>query len=1351
MTTTRLLALAAAAALLVPFPARAQQSGAAAARPDVPIRDWLVAGVFPTDSGATRVTRAYLPDEARLAPAAGEPAGSPGAWRAVRADTLGRLDFNQLFPDKPMANAGAYALTYLWSPAERTVSLAVESDDDVLVWLNGALVERNEVARGVGNGVDTLVLRLARGYNRILYKVLNRTGGFGLGGRLLGASADPVADLRTTTTRPATAELQARPAPTVTLGPVRVGDDAVVSASPAGTPLLVPIEVGVARWGGLTDPITLVVGTRRVNVPAAPEGETRVVAVPIAWAELAAAAAQGPGRIEARAGQTVLASVPLMAAVEGVLSLLAQPIGITGWQAARSDPAAAGTPGGAPWFPLDQLPDSAGRAAIGSLAMIGRVPAALAGLSVDLDVAELLPEARITVNGSVATADAMGRVPVCAPCTADAPLQVVIGPNGARWWDLPRLRVREPGWLELREGARWARFFTGDSTIASPDSSVARALLAAALKPDKRDYLALTQEWLGRLAPAAARIRRDTVALTGNSHIDAAWLWRWPETVDVVRNTWRSATKLMRKYPEMRYAASSAAYYVWLEKYEPTLLAAIQQLVKQGRWEVVSGWWVEPDANMPSGESLARQGLYGQRTIQRLFGKTSTVGWIPDTFGYPWTLPQILKKSGMTSFVTQKLHWNDRDPWPASLEQFWWESPDGSRVLAYIPFGYDSDLSPEPLARQWKATRDSAPIPAMLTLFGVGDHGGGPTAEMLDRRRTLERIPTYAPLREQTPGPALQEMTGRLSRLATSPAPYPGGGREPGRGTAPVVRDELYLEFHRGVFTTQAGIKTANRRMEGLLGAAEAAAVTASSTNAFAYPATDLTAAWEKTLFNQFHDLLAGSGIREIYEDAAASYDTATALAGGVLKRAVGSIAERLDTHLPAAGMQPFVVFNPSARPRTAAVRVFAPAGLDAALDGTGRRLQAARAGDSLDVQVEGVPALGAMVVYAGTPRAVARATRTRAPRGGRLREAESFSLRPAVPGARVLENTWLRAEVDPRTGNLARLFDKRLRREMVGTGANALVMIEDRPREYDAWNIDDLNGARTPVDQDVRVGQVARGALGMSVVVERSAPGAKVRQVLTVPARAARLDVETTIDWSASHQLLKAVFPLAFRADSSWAEIPYGVIARPTRPVTRRDSARFEVPMLRWVEATAAPGQDTTGTGTVWGVAIANDSKYGYDAHGDTLRITLLRSAKAPDPRADMGTHHFHYALVPHPGDYRAQAIEAAAVDLNEPLRVFPVDAHPGASGSIDGPVSVAGAGVRLGAVKRAEDDGATVIRLVETHGRPTTAAVRVAGASSLIETNLLERPTGASISGQGGLFRVPLKPWEIRTFVAR
>jgi alpha-mannosidase len=619
--------------------------------------------------------------------------------------------------------------------------------------------------------------------------------------------------------------------------------------------------------------------------------------------------------------------------------------------------------------------------------------------------------------------------------------------------------------------------------------------------------------------------------------------------------------------------------------------------------------------------------------------------------------------------------------------------------------------------------------------------------EMLDRARELDRIPTFPPLRGALPERALARMAADADET-------------------PVIDDELYLEYHRGVYTSQAAVKAWNRRLQSLLGAAEVAsahAVFVAPADAwYNYPRGALTEAWEKTLFNQFHDILPGSGIGPIYVDAVADYREAARGADMALERAGEMIGATLDTRPPVEGARPWLVLNPSGHARGGTVAIPWTGATPRVVDGSGRALTSTVRADTLRVIVADVPPTGGAVVFV-VPADVGAAGNHAA--GLPTEGVEGFDGRPEVgapaaatdpapetvtrPGpssaAVVLENERLRVEVDPATGELARVVDLGSGREILqpGGGGNRLATREDRPLQWDAWNIDDTDAPWEPIADSVRVGEPGRDALGRFVEVVRADRHGRFTQRLFLPDGARRLEVETHALWRADHRLLKAAFPLAVSADSVWAEIPYGAIARPAVPRTRRDSARYEVPMQRWIDASDG----------AWGVSLVNDAKHGYDVRGDTLRLTLLKAPKWPDDHADMGEHVFRYDLVVHDGDWRSGATEAAAEALNAPLRAVPVEAHEG-EGRSRAFVSVSGGGIRLGALKVAEDDAATlVLRLVERHGAGSTATLDLPWTFEWRSADLLERPEegGAWTASEGTRADVLLAPWEIATVLVR
>ncbi|HSU95111.1 MAG TPA: glycoside hydrolase family 38 C-terminal domain-containing protein [Gemmatimonadaceae bacterium] len=1284
---------------------------------DAPISEWLLAGPFPLDTGALRLDRSDIGNPAELFVSAGDsvPGTRAMRWRAESSDSLGRVDLYSVFRDPRLDDRAAYALTYIRSPDARTVRLAVESDDDVVIWLNGRRVLRRQVARELRSGADTISLALASGDNRLLYRVVNRGGGFGLGARLLAISRDPIGDLRSGISaaardgarRVSAGDTARGPAAraAVTLGPVTMAPRAEIlradaprdrDARPAST-LGVQLRVCATRWASTRGRLSLDVGAARVPLPRGEIGKPVSVIANASWEVLARGALDGSAQAVVRSGDSTVSQVALPITADGLLELLSHPITIDRWLVSRDTTRARD-------LELSAVTDSTRRQHLRRIDADLVVPSALGGLALTADVAELGPPYTVSANGVRLTPDSLGRAMLCDPCIAGTRLGIDIEPHGP-WWDPPRLRVHDLGWAEIRDGAEWARYFTGDSSLAIPDSTIARQLLRSVLDPSKTAYHALLGEWIARLTPASARIRRDTIDIVGHSHIDAAWLWQVSSGRDAIDATWATVTKLMAKYPDMHFAASSAQYYEWIEEQDPALLARIQALAKSNRWDPVGGWWVESDANIPSGESLVRQALYGQRTFTRLFGKPSRVAWLPNSFGFPWSLPQILRKSGFDYFVTEEMRWNDTNHWPSRLDTFWWEGVDGSRIFTDMIYAYDHDLAPRRLAKEFVVTRDSSASRRMLTVYGVGDHGGGPTMQMLDRARALQRIPTFPVVRQASPESSLARM--RLDARA-----------------GPVLHDELYLEFHRGTYTTQAKTKRMNRELEALLGTAETAAALANAP----YPRDSLRAAWRRVLFNQFHDILPGTSIAEVYQDAARDYAQAQSSARGILEQSLRALAASMNTRPRHGGDTPYLVFNASGRARGGLVRIplekDAVAGAVIARDALGHVLPSASLDSALEVRVPNVPALGSALMFVGTAAA----------------PSSSVSALHATGRARVLENDALRVEIDSATGNIARLYDKAHHRESLSPSAGALLLMADAPAEWQAWNIDDLRGKRDWIDQGVRVDSVVRTPLGTSLSVHRERDSIRVAERYTLRNAPARLDISLSIDWRGRERLLKLVVPLAFRVDSTRAEIPYASIARPTRPATRRDSARFETPMQRWLDASSRG----------FGVAVVNDGKYGYSASGDTLFITLLRSAQWPDPHADIGMQKIELSIVPHRGDWRAPEIREAADELNSPLEAQVVSPHPG---STDGGswLTIHPSSVELGALKRAEDDDRVIVRLVETSGRPTVAHLRFASPMDASETDLLERDLPNGVRGRGLTLDVPLTGFEIKTIAVR
>ncbi len=863
--------------------------------------------------------------------------------------------------------------------------------------------------------------------------------------------------------------------------------------------------------------------------------------------------------------------------------------------------------------------------------------------------------------------------------------------------------------------------------------------LAALDKHEQTRFDASLQRAHSTLDEVRPLLQTGTFHLTGNSHIDAAWLWPWTETVDVVKRTFGTAAQLMGEYPTYTYSQSAAAYNQWMADKYPSLNEQIKQRIQEGRWELVGGMWLEPDLNMPDGESLVRQIQIGQQTFQKLYGRTTRIGWNPDSFGYNWQLPQIYKRSGIDYFVTQKMTWNDTNQLPLKL--FWWQSPDGSKVLTYFPHDYANDnVNPVRLSRDMAEARNRAPgLTAMLDLYGVGDHGGGPTRSMLDeglqwmepgRITAHEEFGTAQPFFSKVETQlAADSPTWNYKTLASgnTSLPTPAAGQV----SVPTWKDELYLEYHRGVFTTQADHKRNMRDSEEWVLNAEKYASLA-WLNGMSYPTTRFTDAWKHVLFNQFHDLAAGSGIGTIYREAQKDYDQVHWSANEITQNSWKAISARVDTRVKSG--VPVLVMNPLAERRDGLVeaRVQFPSGETdeiAAQDDAGHHIgtqvlskDAATHSATVLMSVPDVPSLGYKLLQVG--------------------QGHSRFNTDLTSKGTTLENSRLRVVIDSKTGCITSLVNKRTGFDSIAQGAcgNELQAFQDTPKDYDAWNVDPgtFDVAPTLLHTVDSVTTTETGPLRSVVRVVRHWQQSSFTQDIVLYANSDQVEVKNDIDWHETHVLLKASFPLAATSPMATYEIPYGTIQRPTTRNNSVEKAMFEVPAMRWADL----------GDSAHGFSLINNSKYGYDAVGNQLRLTLLRSPTWPDPDADRERHRFSYVLYPHSGTWK----EAATVDhgyrFNYDLKAMQAERHEGEWKPEHSFLSVDATNVTVTAVKKAEDSDALIVRLYEwagTDGKVTLTLPE--GATGATLTNLMEKPEGGALALSGNQVQVPVGPSQIQT----
>jgi len=785
-------------------------------------------------------------------------------------------------------------------------------------------------------------------------------------------------------------------------------------------------------------------------------------------------------------------------------------------------------------------------------------------------------------------------------------------------------------------------------------------------------------------------VRSDpaTVDVTGvgHAHIDTAWLWPLRETIRKCGRTFASQLGLIKRYPGYVFGASQAQLYAFTKQHYPTLYAKIKRAVTEGKWEVQGGMWVEADCNLISGESMVRQFVHGKNFFRDEFGIEVKNLWLPDVFGYSGNLPQILQKAGMPYFLTQKLSWNRYNKFPHNT--FIWRGIDGSEVLAHFPSedDYNSAVMPEALCKNETNNQERGLVQEALCLFGIGNGGGGPKEEHIERALRLRDLNGAPRLHFGHAQPILEKLATYRPDLAT----WSG---------------ELYFETHRGTLTTQAGVKRWNRRAEEALRAAE---MICASADLDSYPIAAFDRLWKTTLLNQFHDIIPGSSIHRVYEETIPMLQNVVAQARELEHKA----ARRMLTK----AKQALTVFNPSTEGFAKAIKL--PSGWQQAttLEGVSVPVQ-----HEADGVVAWVQATGQQFIT--LTRGTGRARRAVcAPASGHA--------------ALVLENEQVRYEFDTNL-RLVRAFDKEAAMEVIPSNepGNCLSLYDDHPTNCDAWDIEEYYGNQrlSPprVENIERVaGEVRTGLQATLQVGEAST----IRQQIWLGREGKRLDFVTEVAWNENHKLLRVAFPTTIQTDKASSEIQYGFVQRNTADNTKWDYAQFECVAHRYADLS---NHD-------YGVALLNDSKYGYRIKGHTVELSLLRAPTEPDPAADISAHQFTYSFLPHKGDLITSDVRANAAAINQGLKIF--DGFAATDAAL--PVTISGDGLELAVLKRAEKEKCLIIRVIETRGLLAQGELLCAKANAKITpTDLMEWHDEPRKKATGHM-ALTLKPFEIQTF---
>jgi alpha-mannosidase len=860
------------------------------------------------------------------------------------------------------------------------------------------------------------------------------------------------------------------------------------------------------------------------------------------------------------------------------------------------------------------------------------------------------------------------------------PTQAVVGQSTFGVWqeDVYQLWVDVETLYEVRENVD-----QNSLRVAEIDRALRDFTVIVDYELPRAEMLETVRTCRQRLKPLLDCVNGSTAPTLfafGHAHIDVAWLWPLAETERKVARTLASQLALMEEYPEYKFLQSQPHLYRMAKMHYPKLYERIKAAVRAGQLIPEGGTWVEPDTNVPSGESLIRQFIYGRRFFREEFGVECKLLWLPDVFGYSGALPQIMRGCGIKYFSTQKIFWSYHGGDPFPYNTFIWEGIDGSEVLVHLYNDYNSQTNPASVIQRWNERVQKDGFSTRLFPFGWGDGGGGPTRdhlEFLRRERDLEGVPKV--------------------RIA-SPAAYFEDQEAKGWPDARYV-GELYFQAHRGTYTSQAQTKRGNRKSELALREAEMWGGAAGVLGDFEFSPETLSETWTAVLLNQFHDILPGSSIRRVYEEAEAAYDRVIRTAGQVARQAVATITDESVA---------LTVFNSLSWERTVLLPL--PEGFVGA---------ASEKGDPLPVQIAGgEPCVEVTVPSCGWTTL----------RPGQSVEPEN-QLRAAVD---LLENELLRVVFNAR-GEITDILDKETGRSLAAGSCDSFRMYKDVPSAWDAWDIDSTY-ASTPVDlgEAARIEVVSGGPLEARLRITRRLHQSAMTQEVSLRRGSRRIDFHTVIDWQESHKLLKVCFPVNVHASEAIHEIQFGHIRRPNHTSRQFDADRFEVSAHKWTALTEENR----------GCAVLNDCKYGVNVLGNSINLTLLKSALAPDMAADKGRQEFTYAFYAWNGAFADSDVVREACDLNCPVLVVPGAAGERSLFQVDAP------NVIVETVKPAEDgSGDLILRLYESKRAAArcvlTTSLPVAAAK---QANMLEE-TEAELCCEDGKIPLDFRAFEVKT----
>ncbi|UOQ86818.1 alpha-mannosidase [Gracilibacillus salinarum] len=793
-----------------------------------------------------------------------------------------------------------------------------------------------------------------------------------------------------------------------------------------------------------------------------------------------------------------------------------------------------------------------------------------------------------------------------------------------------------------------------------------------------------------------------TVNAIGHTHIDVAWLWRLKHTREKTARSFSTVLRLMERYPDYIFLQTQPQLYEYIKNDYPDIYEQMKERIKEGRWETEGGMWLEADCNLISGESMVRQLLYGKQFFQKEFGKNCEYLWLPDVFGYSWALPQILVKSGINTFMTTKISWSQYNKMPH--DTFKWRGIDGTEILTHFIttpedehwfYTYNGKVTPRTIKGIWESYRDKAVNNELILSYGYGDGGGGVNREMLEMIERYDRMPGLPNVKTGRADQYFRRLQETVEQTDQYVHTWDG---------------ELYLEYHRGTYTSQAHNKRMNRKMELLLRDAEWLQVLRSIIQKkwHDYPQAELYDAWKIVLRNQFHDIIPGSSIREVYEDSSLEYEEANQLARSAYDQASKALVTDNESNT-------YTIFNSGSFDRTELAEIDEADDTLQWYDDEEQLLQAQRTKDGKwVVQVKDIPALGASAIHY---------------QRGNSKFSSKFLYTNTGITTPNLTISW------NEQGQLTSILDIQSDKQLLSKQANGNVLqvFEDKPMQYDAWDIDIYYQEKMrEIEICSSISLVEEGPVRAVVQFKWQYANSTITQEMIVYADNSRIDFATFVDWHERQQLLKVAFPVDIRATEATYDIQFGNVKRPTHWNTSWDLARFETVGHQWA--------DLSETG--YGISLLNDCKYGYDIKDNIIRLTLIKSAIAPDIEQDQGSHYFTYSFYPHNGDWQAGRTVQEAWSLNNPLQAKKGKfAYPSV-------ISMDTDNVMIDAIKKAEDHDKLFLHLHEYTG--ASSRVHLAcpfTVTSWQECNLMEEAISDKQSGSPIQFEI--KPYEIKAFM--